>query len=293
MLNIKGSIVALVTPFNADGSVDYGRLKELVDWHIAEGTDGIVALGTTAETPTLTADECHKIVEVVISTADHRIPVIAGSGSNSTQAMLEKSLIYEQMGADGLLVISPYYNKANAEGMYRHFATVADAVHTPLILYNVPSRTGCAIPVPVVEKLAKHPNVAAIKEASGDLSYATAVARYVGDDFAMYSGNDDVVIPILSLGGSGVISVWANVAPKTVHQMVADYFSGHPAAALDCQLRNYDFIKALFCEVNPIPVKTAMNLAGHPVGGFRLPLYDMSAPAVEKLTGAMKEVGLL
>ncbi|MDO4356412.1 MAG: 4-hydroxy-tetrahydrodipicolinate synthase [Clostridia bacterium] len=293
MLNIKGSIVALVTPFNVDGSVDYGRLKELVDWHIAEGTDGIVALGTTAETPTLTADECHKIVEVVISTADHRIPVIAGSGSNSTQAMLEKSLIYEQMGADGLLVISPYYNKANAEGMYRHFATVADAVHTPLILYNVPSRTGCAIPVPVVEKLAKHPNVAAIKEASGDLSYATAVARYVGDDFAMYSGNDDVVIPILSLGGSGVISVWANVAPKTVHQMVADYFSGHPAAALDCQLRNYDFIKALFCEVNPIPVKTAMNLAGHPVGGFRLPLYDMSAPAVEKLTGAMKEVGLL
>lgn len=293
MLNIKGSIVALVTPFNADGSVDYVRLKELVDWHIAEGTDGIVALGTTAETPTLTSDECHKIVETVISTANHRIPVIVGSGSNSTQAMLEKSLAYEQMGADGLLVISPYYNKANAEGMYRHFATVADAVHTPLILYNVPGRTGCAIPVPVVEKLAKHPNVAAIKEASGDLSYATAVARYVGDDFAMYSGNDDVVIPILSLGGSGVISVWANVVPKVVHQMVADYLAGDVRAALDCQLRNYDFIKALFCEVNPIPVKTAMNLMNNPVGGFRLPLCDMSAPAVETLRSAMKGVGLL
>lgn len=293
MLSIKGSIVALITPFNADGSVDYVRLKELVDWHIAEGTDGIVALGTTAETPTLTADECHKIVETVISTANHRIPVIVGSGSNSTQVMLEKSLAYEQMGADGLLVISPYYNKANAEGMYRHFATVADAVHTPLILYNVPSRTACAIPVPVVEKLAKHPNVAAIKEASGDLSYATAVARYVGDDFAMYSGNDDVVIPILSLGGSGVISVWANVVPKVVHQMVADYLAGDVRAALDCQLRNYDFIKALFCEVNPIPVKTAMNLMNNPVGGFRLPLCDMSAPAVETLRSAMKGVGLL
>ena len=293
MLSIKGSIVALITPFNADGSVDYVRLKELVDWHIAEGTDGIVALGTTAETPTLTADECHKIVETVISTANHRIPVIVGSGSNSTQVMLEKSLAYEQMGADGLLVISPYYNKANAEGMYRHFATVADAVHTPLILYNVPSRTACAIPVPVVEKLAKHPNVAAIKEASGDLSYATAVARYVGDDFAMYSGNDDVVIPILSLGGSGVISVWANVVPKVVHQMVADYLAGDVRAALDCQLRNYDFIKALFCEVNPIPVKTAMNLMNNPVGGFRLPLCDMSASAVETLRSAMKGVGLL
>ena len=293
MLSIKGSIVALITPFNADGSVDYVRLKELVDWHIAEGTDGIVALGTTAETPTLTADECHKIVETVISTANHRIPVIVGSGSNSTQVMLEKSLAYEQMGADGLLVISPYYNKANAEGMYRHFATVADAVHTPLILYNVPSRTSCAIPVPVVEKLAKHPNVAAIKEASGDLSYATAVARYVGDDFAMYSGNDDVVIPILSLGGSGVISVWANVVPNTVHRMVADYLAGDVRAALDCQLRNYDFIKALFCEVNPIPVKTAMNLMNNPVGGFRLPLCDMSAPAVEKLRAAMKGVDLM
>ena len=293
MLNIKGSIVALVTPFRADGSVDYDRLRELVEWHVQEGTDGIVALGTTAETPTLSEEECHRIVETVIDTANGRIPVIAGSGSNSTQAMLAKSRVYEKMGADGLLVISPYYNKANEEGMYRHFATVADGVTKPLILYNVPGRTGCAIPVSVVARLAEHPNVAAIKEASGDLSYATAVARYVGEDFAMYSGNDDVIVPILSLGGSGVISVWANVEPKTVHRLVSHYLEGNHASALESQLRHYDFIKALFAEVNPIPVKTAMNLIGQRVGGFRLPLYEMSESAEKKLVRAMKEVGLL
>lgn len=293
MLNIKGSIVALVTPFNADGSVDYSRIRELVDWHIAEGTDAIVSLGTTGETPTLTADECHKIVETTIANAAGRIPVIVGSGSNSTQQMLEKSRTYASMGADGLLVISPYYNKANAEGMYRHFATVADAVDCPQILYNVPGRTGCAIPVSVVEKLSRHPNVAAIKEASGDLSYATAVSRYLNDGFAMYSGNDDVIIPIMALGGSGVISVWANAMPKTVHQLVADYVAGNHVAALEAQQKYYDFIKALFIEVNPIPVKAAMNMMGNPVGSLRLPLCDMSEPAAAKLRACMEEVGIL
>lgn len=293
MLNIKGSIVAIVTPFNADGSVDYSKLQQLVNWHIDEGTDAIVALGTTGETPTLTSNECHKIVETTIATAGGRIPVIVGSGSNSTQQMLEKSRTYASMGADGLLVISPYYNKANAEGMYRHFATVADAVDCPQILYNVPGRTGCAIPVSVVEKLSKHPNIAAIKEASGDLSYATAVSRYLNDGFAMYSGNDDVIIPIMALGGSGVISVWANAMPKTVHQLVADYISGNHAAALECQQKYYDFIKALFCEVNPIPVKAAMNLMGNRVGSLRLPLCDISAAGEAKLRAAMEEVGLL
>lgn len=293
MLNIKGSIVAIVTPFNADGSVDYGKLQQLVNWHIAEGTDAIVALGTTGETPTLTADECHKIVETTIATANKRIPIIVGSGSNSTQQMLEKSRTYASMGADGLLVISPYYNKANNEGMYRHFATVADAVDCPQILYNVPGRTGCAIPVSVVEKLSKHPNVAAIKEASGDLSYATAVSRYLNDGFAMYSGNDDVIIPIMALGGSGVISVWANAMPKTVHQLVADYVAGNHAAALETQQKYYDFIKALFCEVNPIPVKAAMNLMGNTVGSLRLPLCDISAAGEAKLRAAMEEVGIL
>lgn len=293
MLNIKGSIVAIVTPFNADGSVDYGKLQQLVNWHIAEGTDAIVALGTTGETPTLTADECHKIVETTIATANKRIPIIVGSGSNSTQQMLEKSRTYASMGADGLLVISPYYNKANNEGMYRHFATVADAVDCPQILYNVPGRTGCAIPVSVVEKLSKHPNVAAIKEASGDLSYATAVSRYLNDGFAMYSGNDDVIIPIMALGGSGVISVWANAMPKTVHRLVADYVAGNHAAALETQQKYYDFIKALFCEVNPIPVKAAMNLMGNTVGSLRLPLCDISAAGEAKLRAAMEEVGIL
>lgn len=293
MLNIKGSIVALVTPFNADGSVDYGKIRELVNWHIAEGTDAIVSLGTTGETPTLTADECHKIVETTIATAAGRIPVIVGSGSNSTQQMLEKSQTYASMGADGLLVISPYYNKTNAEGMYRHFATVADAVDCPQILYNVPGRTGCAIPLGVVEKLSRHPNVAAIKEASGDLSYATAVSRYLSDDFAMYSGNDDVIVPIMALGGSGVISVWANAMPKAVHQLVADYIAGDHASALSAQQKYYDYIKALFCEVNPIPIKTCMNLMGNNVGGLRLPLCDMSEGATAKLRAAMEEVGLL
>ena len=293
MLNIKGSIVALVTPFNADGSVDYGRIRELVNWHIAEDTDAIVSLGTTGETPTLTSDECHKIVETTIATAAGRIPVIVGSGSNSTQQMLEKSRTYASMGADGLLVISPYYNKANAEGMYRHFATVADAVDCPQILYNVPGRTGCAIPVSVVEKLSVHPNVAAIKEASGDLSYATAVSRYLNDGFRMYSGNDDVIIPIMALGGSGVISVWANAMPKTCHQLVADYIAGNHAAALEAQQKYYDFIKALFIEVNPIPVKAAMNMMGNPVGSLRLPLCDMSEPAAARLRACMEEVGIL
>ena len=293
MLNIKGSIVALVTPFNEDGSVDYGKIRELVNWHIAEGTDAIVSLGTTGETPTLTNDECHKIVETTIATAAGRIPIIVGSGSNSTQQMLEKSRTYASMGADGLLVISPYYNKANNEGMYRHFATVADNVDCPQILYNVPSRTGCAIPVDVVAKLSQHPNVAAIKEASGDLSYATAVSRYLNDGFAMYSGNDDVIVPIMALGGSGVISVWANAMPKAVHQLVADYVAGDHASALAAQQKYFDFIKALFCEVNPIPVKAAMNLMGNHVGSLRLPLCDISAAGEAKLRAAMKEVALL
>ena len=293
MLHIKGSIVALVTPLNADGSVDYGKLRELVNWHVAEGTDAIVSLGTTGETPTLTADECHRIVETTIASAAGRIPVIVGSGSNSTQQMLEKSRIYAGMGADGLLVISPYYNKANAEGMYRHFATVADHVDCPQILYNVPGRTGCAIPIGVVERLAQHPNVAAIKEASGDLSYATAVSRYLSDDFAMYSGNDDVIVPIMALGGSGVISVWANAMPGAVHQLVADFLAGNHAAALSAQQKYYDLIKALFIEVNPIPIKTCMNMMGNRVGGLRLPLCDMSESAAARLRAAMEEVGLL
>ena len=205
--NLKGSIVALVTPFHADGSVNFDKLRELVDWHIENKTDAILTLGTTGESSTMTHEEDDATLRCVIEAAAGRVPVIAGTGSNSTQTMLEKSLRAQELGADGLLLITPYYNKANAEGMYRHFVTVADAVNIPCILYNVPGRTGCSISVENVERLAKHPHICGIKEASGDMSYAMKIAHCVGPDFALWSGNDDVTIPLLSICGSGVISV--------------------------------------------------------------------------------------
>lgn len=197
------------------------------------------------------------------------------------------------MGADALLAISPYYNKANAEGMYRHFAATADAVEIPCILYNVPGRTGCSIPVSVVERLAKHPNIAAIKEASGDMSYAMKIAHCIGPDFALYSGNDDITIPLMSIGGSGVISVYANVMPRACHEIVREYLHGDRQKAVAEHLRYLQVMNDLFLEVNPIPVKAAMNLMGLNVGGMRLPLYEMSAPAKAKLEETMREAGLL
>ena len=224
--SLKGSIVALVTPFHADGSVNFEKLRELAEWHIASGTDAILALGTTGESSTMTHEEDDAVLRCVIETAAGRVPVIAGTGSNSTQTMLEKSLRAEALGADGLLLITPYYNKGNPEGICRHFLTVADAVKIPCILYNVPGRTGCAISVENVERLAKHPNICGIKEASGDMSYAMRIAHCIGPDFALWCGNDDITIPLLSIGGSGVISVWANIQPRECHEMVMDYLEG-------------------------------------------------------------------
>lgn len=293
MLRIQGSIVAIVTPFNQDGSVNFSKLGELVDWQIQNGTDGIVALGTTGESATMTDEEDDAVCEYVLKRVNGRIPVIAGSGSNCTASMLEKSLRYQAMGAQGLLIISPYYNKTNEEGMYRHFATVVDAVDIPCILYNVPGRTGCAISEGVVKRLAGHPNVMGIKEASGNMSYACKIARYLGPEFAMYSGNDDITVPILSVGGSGVISVLANILPKQTHDMVMSYLSGDTAAATAAQLRYLELINSLFLEVNPIPVKAALNMMGWEVGPCRMPLYEMSQGAVQRLRAAMEEAGLL
>ena len=293
MLRIQGSIVAIVTPFNQDGSVNFSKLGELVDWQIQNGTDGIVALGTTGESATMTDEEDDAVCEYVLKRVNGRIPVIAGSGSNCTASMLEKSLRYQAMGAQGLLIISPYYNKTNEEGMYRHFATVVDAVNIPCILYNVPGRTGCAISEGVVKRLAGHPNVMGIKEASGNMSYACKIARYLGPDFAMYSGNDDITVPILSVGGSGVISVLANILPKQTHDMVMSYLSGDTAAATAAQLRYLELINSLFLEVNPIPVKAALNMMGWEVGPCRMPLYEMSQGAAQRLRAAMEEAGLL
>lgn len=293
MLRIQGSIVAIVTPFNQDGSVNFSKLGELVDWQIQNGTDGIVALGTTGESATMTDEEDDAVCEYVLKRVNGRIPVIVGSGSNCTASMLEKSLRYQAMGAQGLLIIAPYYNKTNEEGMYRHFTTVVDAVDIPCILYNVPGRTGCSISEGVVKRLAGHPNVMGIKEASGNMSYACKIARYLGPDFAMYSGNDDITVPILSIGGSGVISVLANILPKQTHDMVMSYLSGDTAAATAAQLRYLELINSLFLEVNPIPVKAALNMMGWEVGPCRMPLYEMSQGAAQRLRAALEEAGLL
>jgi len=287
-MKFSGSYVALVTPFNADGSVNFEKLRELAAWHVAEGTDGIVALGTTGESSTMSHEEDDEVVRCVLETVNGRIPVICGAGSNSTQTQLEKSRKYHDMGADGLLLISPYYNKANDEGMYRHFAAVADTVDTPIILYNVPGRTGCSISPAVVERLAAHPNVAGIKEASGNMSYAAQIAHLVSDDFCMFSGNDDIILPMMSLGACGVISVWANVCPKQCHDLVAAFHAGDIRTARELQLKYLNLINTLFCEVNPIPVKEAMNQLGMGVGGYRLPLCEISAAGREKVARALE-----
>ena len=291
--NLKGSIVALVTPFHADGSVNFEKLKELTEWHIANKTDAILALGTTGESSTMTHEEDDDVLRCVIETAAGRVPVIAGTGSNSTQTMLEKSLRAEKLGADGLLLITPYYNKGNQEGICRHFASVADAVNIPCILYNVPGRTGCAIDLENVEKLSRHPNICGIKEASGDMSYAMKIAHCVGPDFALWCGNDDITIPLLSIGGSGVISVWANIMPLECHNMVMDYLEGRREQAAAAAVKYLDLMNGLFMEVNPIPVKTALNLMGKDVGPFRLPLCEMTGAHTAQLRGLLEKAGLV
>ncbi|MDY3282046.1 4-hydroxy-tetrahydrodipicolinate synthase [Dysosmobacter sp.] len=291
--NIKGSIVAMITPFREDGSVNFDALTELLERQIAEGTDGILTLGTTGEYPTMSHEEDASVVEHTIKVVNGRVPVIVGSGSNCTATQLEKSILYQDMGADALLLISPYYNKANPEGMYRHFAETADAVHIPCLLYNVPGRTGCSIPVSVVEKLAGHPNIAGIKEASGDMSYAMKIAHCIGPDFALYSGNDDITVPLMSIGGSGVISVYANVMPAMCHQIVMDWVEGRQEQALANHLKYLALMNDLFMEVNPIPVKAALNLMGLNAGPMRLPLCEMTPEHTAALAARLKEAGLL
>ncbi len=292
MKKITGSIVALVTPFHADGSVDLCRLRELVDWHVANKTDAILALGTTGETASTTLEEDIKTVETVIDQVAGRVPVIAGAGSNSSAMQKQKSEIYSRMGADALLCISPYYVKSNEEGMYRHFMMSAEADVAPIILYNVPGRTGCKISPEVVKRLSVHPNVMGIKEASGDMSYAMKIARYLSEDFVMYCGNDDITVPLLSVGASGVISVWANIMPREVHDMVMDWQEGRRDKAVSAQLKYLDLINALFMEVNPIPVKEAMNLMGLKAGHFRMPMYPMAPENKAKLRKIMVDAGL-
>ncbi|MGI6731491.1 MAG: 4-hydroxy-tetrahydrodipicolinate synthase [Anaerovoracaceae bacterium] len=290
---IRGSMVALITPFHEDGSVNYDKVAELIKWHIQEGTAGIVVLGTTAETPALTVTEQDKIVEVSIEAADKKIPIIVGSGSNNTLVAREQSIKYEKMGADGLLVITPYYNKTNKAGMIHHFTEIADAVSIPIILYNVPGRTGCSLTYEAVKELSKHKNIVGIKEASGDISLVTKIGRLASDDFAMYSGNDDMIVPLMSVGGMGVISVAANIIPKEMDRLAMAYINGDVALARELQLKYLDFINALFIETNPIPIKEAMNLANMNVGKYRLPLYEMEEGTKAILVNEMKKVGII
>ena len=291
--HLKGSIVAMITPFHEDGSVNFEVLTQLLERQITEGTDAILTLGTTGEYSTMSHEEDAAVVAHTIKVVNGRVPVMVGSGSNCTATQIEKSIEYQNMGADALLLISPYYNKANPEGMYRHFAETADAVHIPCLLYNVPGRTGCSIPVSVVEKLSRHPNITGIKEASGDMSYAMKIAHCIGPDFALYSGNDDITVPLMSIGGSGVMSVYANVMPKMCHEIVADYLGGNQEKALANHLKYLQLMNDLFLEVNPIPVKTAMNMMGLNCGPLRLPLCDMSPDKKAILEATMREAGLV
>lgn len=289
-LDIKGSIVALITPFNEDGSVNFTVLEQLLEYHIANSTDAILVLGTTGESSTMTHEEDDEVVAFTIKTVNKRVPVVVGSGSNNTAVACKKSVEYQEMGADALLVITPYYNKSNEAGMIKHFTTIADAISIPMIMYNVPGRTGCGLSEQAVATLSKHPHICGIKEASGNISYATNIARYLNDEFVMYSGNDDMITTMMALGAKGVISVLANVAPKETHDMVMDYLNGDVQASLAKQLKYLDLVHALFIEVNPIPVKQALRNMGFNVGGYRLPLYEMSDEHQAVLLKAMQEV---
>ncbi len=289
---VKGSIVALVTPMLEDGSVDYDGLKNLIEFHIANKTDAILVLGTTGESPTLSHEEDEQVAKFTIDQVNKRIPVYVGSGSNSTLTALKQSKKFEEMGADALLVITPYYNKTNDEGMIKHFQTIADGVNIPIVMYNVPGRTGCSISEHAVSVLSKHKNIKGIKEASGNIGYVMKIAKYLNDDFVMYSGNDDMIVPVLSAGGIGVISVLANIVPEDVHNLVHEYLNGNTKKSLEIQLKYLNLVDALFIETNPIPVKEAMNYLKMPAGTYRLPLCNMSAKNKEILIKAIKDVNL-
>lgn len=287
-----GSGVALVTPFE-NNQINYEALERLINWHVANQTDALIICGTTGESATLSTEEKKALIAFAVAKTDGRMPVIAGTGCNNTADTIEMSLYAEQVGADGLLIVTPYYNKCTQKGLIAHYTAIADAVNIPIILYNVPGRTAVNIAPETVATLSGHINIIAIKEASGDISQVAKIARLCPKSFGIYSGNDDQIVPLLSLGGIGVISVVANILPKETHEMVALFMNGQVQEALNLQLNLLNVINALFIEVNPIPVKTAMNLMGMSVGDLRLPLTPMEAHTKQILIDAMKAGGLL
>lgn len=294
MAIFEGAGVALITPFKENGEVNFEKLEELVEEQIAGGTDAIIACGTTGESSTMTHEEDDEVIRFICNKVNHRIPVIAGTGSNCTREAVSKSIAAEKAGADGLLVVTPYYNKATQKGLIQHFTTIANAVSIPVILYHIPGRTGVTMKPETIVTLCKEvPNIVGVKEASGDFSAIAEIMHLSGGEIDVYSGNDDQIVPLLAVGGKGVISVLSNVAPRQTHEICASFFRGDVETSRRMQLEALPLINALFCEVNPIPVKAALNLMGKEVGPMRLPLTTMEEQNQERLAKAMREYGIL
>ncbi len=288
-----GAAVAIITPMRADGSVDYEELGRIIDDQIDNGTDAIVICGTTGESPTMTDEEHTACIRYAVKKTAGRVPVIAGTGSNDTKYAIWLSRQAQADGADALLLVTPYYNKTSQAGLIAHYTAIADAVDLPCILYNVPSRTGCNLTAASLKQLAKHPNINAVKEASGNISQVAEIAAACGEELNIYSGNDDQIVPLLALGGKGVISVLSNVAPRYTHDICAKWFAGDTAGSLAMQLAALPLCKALFADVNPIPVKWAMNLLGWHAGACRLPLVAPDEAVQAQLDSALRAFGLL
>lgn len=287
----EGSGVALITPFN-DNGVDFKKLEELLEWHVSMGTDAILICGTTGENATMTEEEKKQTIKFTVQCINNRIPVIAGSGSNNTLSSINMSKYCESVGVDALLVITPYYNKSNSKGLFKHFEAINNSVNTPIIVYNVPSRTNLNITPKAMCEISTLSNVVAIKEASGNISQV-AILRDLCPNIDIYSGNDDQIVPVLSLGGKGVISVLANIIPKEVHEMSLSYIRGDIKKALALQLKYLALSNTLFIETSPIPTKVALNIMGKNVGKLRLPLYDMDTKNEEILKNTLKNYNLI
>lgn len=287
----KGSGVAIVTPFK-DDEINFKKLGELLEWHISEGTDAIIICGTTGESATMSNEEQKQAIKFTVELVNKRIPVIAGTGSNNTKHSIELSQYAEEVGADGLLIVTPYYNKTTQRGLIEHYTAIANKVSIPIIIYNVPGRTGLNILPKTIFELSKHPNIRGVKEASGNIAQVAEIARLCSNNFYIYSGNDDMIVPLLSLGGHGVISVVANILPKDTHNIVKYFLEGDLESAKNLQLVMKPLIDALFIEVNPIPVKEAMNILGLEVGPCRLPLASMGAENKNKLMEEMNQYGM-
>ena len=288
-----GTAVAIITPMYADGSVNYEELGRIIDDQIAHHTDAIVICGTTGESPTLDHEEHIECVRYAVQKAAGRVPVIAGTGSNDTRYAVQLSQQAQQDGADALLLVTPYYNKSSQAGLVAHYKAIAQSVDLPCILYNVPSRTGCNLTPATLAELAKLPNINAVKEASGNISQVAEIAALCGEELNIYSGNDDQIVPMLSLGGKGVISVLSNVAPQYTHDLCAKWFAGDVQGSIEMQLKAMPLCKALFADVNPIPVKWAMNRLGWKAGPCRLPLVEPSAAVQNQLDKALRDFGLV